>query len=396
MPYVTGGVLAKMRLPGFKRKNEDFVRLVREAIPDKRTKIIPRASGRVADARAAQEPRPHRRYQGRGILPGAFELYQDGYENLYHLYGGVNQYYQDCAADPNLPEGEGVWRRQVVRVQAVHPEGQAQGAARRLIERCFLIIRNLVLASISPRGDTRASVAVSSPPLDDHSLVKFALPLACLGLASRPNSPHVLPAQAMSGRQRMLAAVRRAFAPAAPLDPSSAPRLAPRALGELVRPGALFPSASSSSRVDPRPAGGGRRRRLVQGPVRDGASEQGGNHAIRRAAPRGDLRRRRRRRRGRPRKGRGGSGLHLRALRYLVAALAAAEALWASSQASAPAAEEQTVSNWSGTQHVNCARHVQPESVDALAKAASGAHHRRRSAPWAALSPTAPRSTPRA
>ena len=40
----------------------------------------------------------------------------------------------------------------------------------------------------------------------------------------------------------MLAAVRRAFASAAPLDPSSAPRLAPRALGELVRPGALFPS----------------------------------------------------------------------------------------------------------------------------------------------------------
>ena len=31
VPYVTGGILAKMRLPGFKRKNEDFVRLVREA-----------------------------------------------------------------------------------------------------------------------------------------------------------------------------------------------------------------------------------------------------------------------------------------------------------------------------------------------------------------------------
>ena len=58
----------------------------------------------------------------------------------------------------------------------------------------------------------------------------------------------------MSGRQRMLAAVRRAFASAAPLDPSSAPRLAPRALGELVRPGALFPSgvvASSNTMFGP-------------------------------------------------------------------------------------------------------------------------------------------------
>ena len=40
----------------------------------------------------------------------------------------------------------------------------------------------------------------------------------------------------------MLAAVQRALASGAPLDPSSAPRLAPRALGELVHPGVLFPS----------------------------------------------------------------------------------------------------------------------------------------------------------
>ena len=32
--------------------------------------------------------------KGAGSLPGAFELYQAGYTNLYHLYGGVNQYYQ--------------------------------------------------------------------------------------------------------------------------------------------------------------------------------------------------------------------------------------------------------------------------------------------------------------
>ena len=32
--------------------------------------------------------------KGAGSLPGAFELYQAGYTNLFHLYGGVNQYYQ--------------------------------------------------------------------------------------------------------------------------------------------------------------------------------------------------------------------------------------------------------------------------------------------------------------
>ena len=189
----------------------------------------------------------------------------------------------------------------------------------------------------------------------------------------------------------MLAAVRRAFASAAPLDPSSAPRLAPRALGELVRPGALFPSGVVV--VARRSASGGRagvaaasykgpfatahpsKEETMRFAARHLAVISGGDGAA-------DA--------GAHGKGGGGSGLHLRALRYLVAALAAAEvALWASSQASAPAAEEQTVSNWSGTQHVNCARHVQPESVDALAKAVEWAHtHRRRLRPvGSALSP---------
>jgi len=47
--------------------------------------------------------------KGAGSLPGAFELYQAGYTNLYHLCGGVNQYYQDCAFDAKLPEGVGEW-----------------------------------------------------------------------------------------------------------------------------------------------------------------------------------------------------------------------------------------------------------------------------------------------
>ena len=204
-------------------------------------------------------------------------------------------------------------------------------------------------------------------------------------LASRP------PAQAMSGRQSMLAAVRRALASAAPLDPSSAPRLASRALGELVRPGALFPHGVVV--VARRTASGGRAgvaAASCKGPF---ATAHPSKDEIMRFASRhlavisggdgaADA--------GARAKGGGGSGLHLRALRYLVAALAAAEvALWASSQATAPAAEEQTVSNWSGTQHVDCARYAQPESADALARAVEWAHtHRRRLRPvGSALSP---------
>ena len=80
----------------------------------------------------------------------------------------------------------------------------------------------------------------------------------------------------------------------------------------------------------------------------------------------------------------------LRGLKYLSAALVAAEvAFWASSQASAPDAEEQTLSNWSGTQHVDCARYAQPETLDALQRAVEWAHtYRRRIRPvGSAISP---------
>jgi hypothetical protein len=40
VPYVDGGFLAKLRLPGFKKKNQDFVTQVEAAIPDKKTKIV--------------------------------------------------------------------------------------------------------------------------------------------------------------------------------------------------------------------------------------------------------------------------------------------------------------------------------------------------------------------
>lgn len=110
VPYVTGGILAKMRLPGFKKKNVDFVSQVEDAIPNKNAKIILAC---IWGGSLVREPPKNRgltdNTKGAGSLPAAFELYQAGYKNLYHLYGGVNQYYQDCAFDANLPEGEGTW-----------------------------------------------------------------------------------------------------------------------------------------------------------------------------------------------------------------------------------------------------------------------------------------------
>ena len=69
VPYVTGGVLAKLRLPGFKKKNVDFVSQVEAAIPNKKTKIIlaciwggslvrepPKNRGLTDDTKGAGEP----------------------------------------------------------------------------------------------------------------------------------------------------------------------------------------------------------------------------------------------------------------------------------------------------------------------------------------------------
>jgi len=95
VPYVTGGFLAKLRLPGFKKKNADFVRMVEAQIPDKKTKIVLAC---IWGGSLTREPPKNRgltdNTKGGGSLPGAFELYQAGYTNLYHLYGGVNQWYQ--------------------------------------------------------------------------------------------------------------------------------------------------------------------------------------------------------------------------------------------------------------------------------------------------------------
>lgn len=110
VPYVEGGFLATLRLPGFKKKNVDFVRDVETAIPDKNAKIILAC---IWGGSLVRQPPKNRGLtddtKGAGSLPGAFELYQAGYKNLYHLYGGVNQYYQDCAFDDSLVEGEGTW-----------------------------------------------------------------------------------------------------------------------------------------------------------------------------------------------------------------------------------------------------------------------------------------------
>ena len=79
-------------------------------MPDKKTKIILAC---IWGGSLVREPPKNRGLtddtKGAGSLPGAFELYQAGYTNLYHMYGGVNQYYQDCALDESLIDGEGIW-----------------------------------------------------------------------------------------------------------------------------------------------------------------------------------------------------------------------------------------------------------------------------------------------
>ena len=105
VPYVSGGILAKMRLPGFKKVNANFVEDVERALPDKTTKII---LCDIWGGSLETQPPENKSFtdptKGAGSLPGAFELYQAGYKNLYHLRGGVNQYYEDCEKDKSLPE----------------------------------------------------------------------------------------------------------------------------------------------------------------------------------------------------------------------------------------------------------------------------------------------------
>ncbi|OUS42911.1 Rhodanese-like domain-domain-containing protein [Ostreococcus tauri] len=105
VPYVEGGILAKLRLPGFKKVNARFVDDVERAIPDKTTKII---LCDIWGGSLEREPPENKSFtdptKGAGSLPAAFELYQAGYKNLYHLRGGVNQYFEDCETNKDLPE----------------------------------------------------------------------------------------------------------------------------------------------------------------------------------------------------------------------------------------------------------------------------------------------------
>jgi hypothetical protein len=106
VPYVHGGFLAKLRLPGFKKKNLDFVNDVRRLEPNLNRKII---LVDIWGGSLFKEPPSNRGLtddtKGAGSLPAAFELYQVGYTKLYHLSGGVNQYYEDAYYYPNeLPE----------------------------------------------------------------------------------------------------------------------------------------------------------------------------------------------------------------------------------------------------------------------------------------------------
>ena len=78
------------------------------------------------------------------------------------------------------------------------------------------------------------------------------------------------------------------------------------------------------------------------------------------------------------------------AVKFTIAGLALLEAtLYASTEFTKPPSEEQSVTNWSGTKEVPCARYVQPEDFAQLKAAVEWAHvHRRRLRPvGSALSP---------
>ena len=106
VPYVDGGIFAKLRIPSFKKKNMNFVNDVREAVPDLNKTII---LVDVWGGTLLKEPPKNRGLtddtKGAGSLPAAFEMYQVGYTRLFHLAGGVNQYYEDAYYFPNeIPE----------------------------------------------------------------------------------------------------------------------------------------------------------------------------------------------------------------------------------------------------------------------------------------------------
>ena len=106
VPYVEGNILAKLRIPSFKKKNVNFVNDVREAVPDLNKSII---LVDVWGGTLLKEPPTNRGLtddtKGAGSLPAAFEMYQVGYTRLFHLAGGVNQYYEDAYYFPNeIPE----------------------------------------------------------------------------------------------------------------------------------------------------------------------------------------------------------------------------------------------------------------------------------------------------
>lgn len=110
VPYIDGGALAKLRLPGFKKKNVNFVNDIRKVADLKQDIILVDIWGGTL----LSEPPKNRgltdNTKGAGSLPAAFEMYQIGYTKLYHLAGGVNQYYEDAYKYPSeLPEPDSKW-----------------------------------------------------------------------------------------------------------------------------------------------------------------------------------------------------------------------------------------------------------------------------------------------
>jgi rhodanese-related sulfurtransferase len=126
VPYVTGGVLAKMRLPGFKKKNVDFVSQVERLVPDKNTEIVLAC---IWGGSLVREPPKNRGLtddtKGAGVLAGGVRAVSGGVpepvppaRRREPVLPGLRVRRELAGGGGDVAGGPGV-----VRVQAVRGEG---------------------------------------------------------------------------------------------------------------------------------------------------------------------------------------------------------------------------------------------------------------------------------